>query len=365
MKRKNKVTYLIFIVMILLLGLGYALLTTNLNITGTTVLKDNRWDIHFENVQVTSGSVTATTPAIDQAGTTVSYGVTLDKPGDFYEFTVDAVNDGSIDGMIDSISSKLNGTEITTLPNALEYSVTYADGVAITNNQILEADDSESIRIRVGYKTDIEISDLPSTEQTLNLLFTITYVQADDTAQPVRDIRTVYTVNLLNSSDAGNTVVWIGQSIPAAMIQYTTPQAAIDAALATFGNNHRFYLKHTVVNDIVTESYLEFVITPEVANSELGTTAGTYALRGTGATYNNQTNSYNNDSVYYETNKSILQAAFGSSRCNEVVLSTYTYYNCRIAGVLAADTSTDGTVSVYNSYDSYVYNDGSSFFFEA
>lgn len=182
MRRNNKVTYLGFVIMILLIGIGYALLTTNLNITGTTVLKDNRWDIHFENVQVTSGSVTATTPAIDQAGTTVSYGVTLDKPGDFYEFTVNAVNDGSIDGMIESFSSKLNGAEITTLPNALEYSVTYSDAVPIANKHLLATGSSETFRIKVEYKTNIEISDLPSTEQTLNLLFTITYVQADDTA---------------------------------------------------------------------------------------------------------------------------------------------------------------------------------------
>ena len=200
MKRKNKVTYLGFIIMILLIGIGYALLTTNLNITGTTVLKDNRWDIHFENVNVITGSVTASTPSIDQSGTTVSYSVTLDKPGDFFEFTVDAVNDGTLDGMIESFTSKLNGTVITTLPNALEYSVTYADGVAIANNQILEADSFESIRIRVGYKTDIEISDLPSTEQTLNLLFTMTYVQADNTAQTVPHPRSF-------ASDSWETIV--------------------------------------------------------------------------------------------------------------------------------------------------------------
>ena len=41
---------LAFILILLCLGLGYALISTDLNITGTTVLKDNRWDIHFENV---------------------------------------------------------------------------------------------------------------------------------------------------------------------------------------------------------------------------------------------------------------------------------------------------------------------------
>ena len=71
--------YLFTVLVILLLGisLGYALLTTNLNIVGTTVVKDNKWDIYFDNVQVKSGSVEASTPVIDTAKTTVSYSVNL------------------------------------------------------------------------------------------------------------------------------------------------------------------------------------------------------------------------------------------------------------------------------------------------
>ncbi|MBR1936604.1 MAG: hypothetical protein IJ842_02810 [Bacilli bacterium] len=176
--------YLFTVLVLLLLGisLGYALLTTNLNIVGTTVVKDNKWDIYFDNVQVSSGSVTASTPAIDTAKTTVSYSVTLNLPGDYFEFTVDAKNAGTIDGMISAVSSKLNGTEITTLPNYLEYSVTYSDGIAIQNNHLLEAGKTETYKVRVGYKKDISATDLPSTEQTLNLTFSVTYVQADENA---------------------------------------------------------------------------------------------------------------------------------------------------------------------------------------
>ena len=174
--------YLFTVLFVILLSLGYALLTTNLNIVGTTVVKDNKWDIYFDNVQVKSGSVTASTPVIDTAKTTVSYSVTLNLPGDYFEFTVDAKNAGTIDGMISAVSSKLNGTEITTLPNYLEYSVTYSDGIAIQNNHLLEAGKSETYKVRVGYKKDISATDLPSTEQTLNLTFSVTYVQADDNA---------------------------------------------------------------------------------------------------------------------------------------------------------------------------------------
>ena len=179
---RQRYLYAVLIIILLTLSLGYALLTTNLNIVGTTVVKDNKWDIYFDNVQVRTGSVTASTPAIDTAKTTVSYSVTLNLPGDYLEFTVDAKNAGTIDGMISAVSSKLNGTEITTLPNYLEYSVTYSDGIAIQNNHLLEAGKSETYKVRVGYKKDISATELPSTEQTLNLTFSVTYVQADENA---------------------------------------------------------------------------------------------------------------------------------------------------------------------------------------
>ncbi|MBR1936684.1 MAG: hypothetical protein IJ842_03210 [Bacilli bacterium] len=208
---RQRYLYAVLFVILLTLSLGYALLTTNLNIVGTTVVKDNKWDIYFDNVQVKSGSVTASTPVIDTAKTTVSYSVTLNLPGDYFEFTVDAVNDGTIDGMISTISNKLNGTEITTLPNYLEYSVSYSDGIAIQNNHLLEAGKTETYKVRVGYKKDISATDLPSTEQTLNLSFSVTYVQADDNAvkpDHPESFETDSWNTIVNAVKTGNTSVY-------------------------------------------------------------------------------------------------------------------------------------------------------------
>ena len=184
MQKRYRISVLILL--LLSISLGYAFLTTNLNIVGTTIVKDNKWDIYFDNVQVSSGSVSASTPVIDTAKTTVSYSVNLNLPGDYFEFTVDAKNDGTIDGMISSITSNLNGSPITTLPNYLEYNVSYFDGLPIERNQLLEAGEKETYKVRVGYKSDITKDDLPSTEQTLNLSFSVVYVQSDDGSVPVR-----------------------------------------------------------------------------------------------------------------------------------------------------------------------------------
>ena len=184
MQRRYRMTVLIML--LLGISLGYALLTSNLNILGVANILNPTWDIHFENVQVKSGSVTAPTPAIDSNQTTVSYSVTLNTPGDFYEFTVDAVNAGTIDGMITEISSTLNNVEITNnLPPALEYSIKYDDGIELAKNQLLASGKSVKYKVRVGYKTDINPEDLPDTEETLNLTLTVTYQQADDSAQTI------------------------------------------------------------------------------------------------------------------------------------------------------------------------------------
>ena len=187
-KNKRKLNYMILIIMILVISIGYAILSSNLNIVGSSQISAPTWDIHFENVSVKSGSVSASTPTIDTNKTTVNYSVTFTIPGEYYEFTVDAVNAGTIDGMVSVVSNKLNGTEIITLPNYLEYKVSYEDGIDIAPNHLLSANSSEKYKVHVGYKKDINISDIPATPQTLNFSFSVTYVQSDSNAvKPVPD----------------------------------------------------------------------------------------------------------------------------------------------------------------------------------
>ena len=186
--KNNKKKNVLFVLLLLIVGLsiGYSLLSTNLKINGSSKIKGSSWDIHFENVVVNTDSVALTTgdvaATIQSSTTEVSYTVTLNKPGDFYEFTVDAVNAGSVDGMIYSVTSKLNDTVITTLPAYLDYSVSYSDGVVISPNQYLKAGKSETYKVRVEFKKDIENSELPTTAQTLTFHFEVVYVQADNTA---------------------------------------------------------------------------------------------------------------------------------------------------------------------------------------
>ena len=69
--------------------------------------------------------------------------------------------------------------------------------------------------------------------------------------------------------------------------------------------NKLFHIIHVLKNNIVVESYVEFIITNNDLVHNPGVVPGTYALRGGGATYNSLTDSYNNDSIYFIKNKTI------------------------------------------------------------
>ena len=187
MNKKNNVQ-LVLLLLVIALGIGYAYINSDLNINGTAKIKNANWDVHWANVQVSSGSVTGenvvTEPTIDSAETTVAYSVVLPTPGDYYEFTVDAVNAGVIDAMIDTIDSKLNGATITTLPDYLEYTVTYGDGITLQPNHELKANTTETYKVKIKYRDDIELTQIPASDQTLSLQFTVTYRQATENSKP-------------------------------------------------------------------------------------------------------------------------------------------------------------------------------------
>ena len=173
---RNKKSFIFLL--ILCLGVGFAFLSTQLNITGNTSVSGNKWSVYFTNVEITEGSVDATVEPTTTGTTTTSleYTVLLDKPGDYYEFTVDAVNAGTIDAMIDSINLTSLDTDVA---KYLNYTATYSYGVTLESNDILEKNSTETYKVRVEFKKNIEASDLSEEGINLNLTFGVNYVQSN------------------------------------------------------------------------------------------------------------------------------------------------------------------------------------------
>ncbi len=353
MNIKKKKYIIILFLLILFLSLGFALLQANLKINGSSKIKGSSWDIHFENLNVTDGSVALSTgdvaATIQSSRTDITYTVTLNTPGDYYEFTVDAVNSGTVDGMVESVTSKLNNQPITTLPNYLNYSVTYETNDEIQINHLLKAGDSEKYKVRIEYKRDINNTDMPTTAQTLSLSFRVVYVQADsngvEVEHPLNGI--IYTVNHLNIGS-----IHLNQQYPSTIPYFEASSEALSTIAMDSGQNLPFYLKHRVENGTVKESYVEFVITETMAQENVGMVAGTYTLRGE-KTYENGSYIVNDNyiSPYYEANKNAILTAFGysaePSRCHNVENGMNSSFYCEINGYRARIWNV-GTVSVGN-----------------
>ena len=253
-KRKNRILFLFLI--LLGLSIGFAALSTTLNIEGQTIISKNTWSVYWDNAVVNPESVTPNNvPVISKQGndrenTSVTWTVNLAKPGDFYEFTVDAVNAGTINAMITSI----NTTVPQNLPEYIKYSVTYDDGTAIANNHLLEkASDvptRETYKVRVYYDFDeVTANDINAMQSGVSYSFSleINYAQADSNAF-VRDKGTFLPGESLNAKiktlagDQNASVDTLNTSISAIKHSLVEPEFSLELVLR--------YLTYANMNDI-------------------------------------------------------------------------------------------------------------------
>ena len=197
MKNKKRSKYLLLLILLLAVSVGYALLSTTLKINGTATISKNNWSVYWANPVVTEGSVTTTAPTLSPEenqtlNTIATWSTTLSLPGDFYEFTIDAVNNGTINAMITDIEN----TVTPALPNYVSYTVTYADGVAIGENHLLpkktgNTATTEKYKVRVEFLDTItpeQMEAIPEGGLSYTFNYHITYSQATDaaTAKPVK-----------------------------------------------------------------------------------------------------------------------------------------------------------------------------------
>lgn len=173
---------LVIFLLLLVISVGFAYLNTTLSINGNTKIKGNTWDVHFNNVEIHPGSVSASAPVIDSTNkTSIDYNVDLNVPGEFYEFTVDVVNAGSIDAMIDEVVYPVIDSKYTGI---IDYYITYESGDLLAKNDLLKAGKSIKLKVYTGYNANN--SNLIGSEVSLELDFSVKYVQADDNAKVIK-----------------------------------------------------------------------------------------------------------------------------------------------------------------------------------
>ena len=188
--RKSKKAAFIVIVLLLLISIGYAALTTNLTIGGSATVKKQTFSVYFNNVQVNQSSVSGakvttapSVPANSTSTTTLTWAVTLDTPGEFYEFNVDIVNGGSMDAMVNTATNNIVSTLTQAQQAYLDYTVTYVNGAAIERYDKLAVGETKTITVRLEFKQDVNPGDLPTEGASeISLSFSSDYVPADGNA---------------------------------------------------------------------------------------------------------------------------------------------------------------------------------------
>lgn len=195
--RRKKDLALLLIIILLSVTMGYALITTQLKINGSAAIAKNSWIVYWDNPVVSEGSITPTLPTLSAEqgssdNTITTWSNTLNVPGDFYEFTIDAVNNGTIDAMISAIDPRVvdQNNNPVDLPSYIKYEVTYVDGKEIEENHLLAKKSGntptrEKYKIRVEFLdtiTNQQLNEIPEGGLSYTFSYHVSYVQADNTA---------------------------------------------------------------------------------------------------------------------------------------------------------------------------------------
>lgn len=184
MKKNNKKRYFIFL-LILFISIGFAALAANFLVSGYAFFKSQNLIIKFENVKVSSEGTQATSINITKDDT-IDFSVSLEEPGDYFEFTVDARNVGNVDGMVKSITKTiLSNNEEIEQPDYVDYDITYENGNEIQPNHSLVVGDKITYKVRVTYVPVLSSLDIPTNGTSIGFQLKADFEKADSNAQKV------------------------------------------------------------------------------------------------------------------------------------------------------------------------------------
>ena len=171
--RKKKLNKSFIIILVLFISIGFAVLSANININSNITFLPQSFNVYFDNLVVNQESSNTDIPSLSNEDKSVSFTTTINEPGDFYEFSFDVINDGTMDAALSEVvKSGLTSTQ----EEYLNYTARYYGEREIKVDDILHAGYKEKVIVRVEYKYDIE--DVPSLGN-INFTFGLNYIKRD------------------------------------------------------------------------------------------------------------------------------------------------------------------------------------------
>lgn len=247
--RKIEVYTAIIFSLLVSIGIGYSLLNTKLSINGVSLISKNTWSVYFDNLVENGDGITVNVPAyIKNDRLSIGVGLTLEKPGDVYGFTVDVVNDGTIDAVLEKI-------EITGLSDSqkksIDCGVRYASGARIMVNDSLKTGTRNKIEFYVKYRTNISVEDLPTEDQAISLKIVMQYAQDSGNSVDVKRLAFIISRSAV-LDNAGSEFVINGSGIDFSLGSSDTNGKGVYTLSSTAGDaNPIYYYRGSVAHNNV------------------------------------------------------------------------------------------------------------------
>lgn len=182
----KKVIIVEAMVFILCIGIGWAALSTQLNINGTGTVTASSWKIEFDNLSrlaLVGTAVEDEAPTLSNNNTYIGdFEITFITPGDSVSYAFDVVNLGTFDAEISSINNLLPSCESTSndeddaidaqnVCDNLSYTLVYSDNNEIvkTGDELLEGETKRMI-LTLAYNSTIAADKLPKNDVKISNL---------------------------------------------------------------------------------------------------------------------------------------------------------------------------------------------------
>ena len=109
--KQKKIIIVSLCIAVCIMVIGFAAFSTTLNINGTSSIESN-WSVVFTNIQELSKTNGVTINSAPTAsGTTATFDVDLQKPGDKIEYQITVENEGTLDAIIENIEASETGSD--------------------------------------------------------------------------------------------------------------------------------------------------------------------------------------------------------------------------------------------------------------
>ena len=181
-RREKALVVVVLLIVVAGLTIAFAALSTTLNINGTAYLDAAKWGVKFQNLsepeKIGTASSTGTAKIEETKSAEINgINVNLSTPGDKVVYTVDLVNEGTINAKID----KIEKTELTEEQQKyLTFKVTDKDYNEVSKGDILSSGETKKLIITIEFIKDLTKEDLPTNTSTISLSYKLNFVQTDD-----------------------------------------------------------------------------------------------------------------------------------------------------------------------------------------